>query len=423
MIKLSDEIEKYSKGVIAPVLVEYVKWVIDEAEKKNIKKLYFLARDGYILKEIADKYCMKYDLRIENRYLYCSRFSLRTAGYWILDEEELFSILFVKSYKTSLDIVMQRGNLNDKQRKQICNELGLASSENELAENELNELIKKLKASKIYLEAVKKNSRENFENIIGYFIQEKLFQDDEVSIVDSGWSGTMQRSLRQILERFGYKGSITGFYFGMYNSPKSPRDGKYLTYYFNQKGRICDKVKFNNNIFECMLAAPHGMTKGYRKDQNKYVPILADELNTRMNEIIMCKNYNIIKGVDEIFEKQKHFNTYDYKASRNICKKILHRCMIKPQKGEIEVFKEFLFCDDSTEAYEMEVIGDTSTEALGTHLLKNRILKKVFHIESKTPYVPYVWYYAALMSLPVRLQIWYRWNEYFWEFLRLKVKK
>ena len=66
------------------LMTDYVWWVLQEAEKAGIKTLYFLARDGWLLREIGLVICEHYSLDIECKYLYCSRISLRTPSYLLL---------------------------------------------------------------------------------------------------------------------------------------------------------------------------------------------------------------------------------------------------------------------------------------------------------------------------------------------------
>ena len=56
--------------VFAPVLLCFVRWVLDEAQKCGIKRLYFLARDGYQMYLVAEEFCKHSRNQIECRYLY-----------------------------------------------------------------------------------------------------------------------------------------------------------------------------------------------------------------------------------------------------------------------------------------------------------------------------------------------------------------
>lgn len=75
---MNTSLYEVSREHTAPVLLDYVQWVLKEAQARNITTLYFLARDGFVLREIAERVCMKDRIPIHCRYLYCSRASLRS---------------------------------------------------------------------------------------------------------------------------------------------------------------------------------------------------------------------------------------------------------------------------------------------------------------------------------------------------------
>lgn len=60
-------------SMTAPVLLNFVYWVLEQAEADGISTLFFLARDGYILKLIGDKLAQAYFPTIKCKYFYCSR--------------------------------------------------------------------------------------------------------------------------------------------------------------------------------------------------------------------------------------------------------------------------------------------------------------------------------------------------------------
>lgn len=62
------------------ILWPYVKWIVDLAILNNVKSLYFFARDGFLLKKMADIYINSLNCSIKSRYVYASRKSLREGG-------------------------------------------------------------------------------------------------------------------------------------------------------------------------------------------------------------------------------------------------------------------------------------------------------------------------------------------------------
>lgn len=61
---------------VAPAYIPYVLWLIEEAKKQDIQRLYFISRDGYILQQIAD--ALPHD-GIELKYFFTSRKALQKA--------------------------------------------------------------------------------------------------------------------------------------------------------------------------------------------------------------------------------------------------------------------------------------------------------------------------------------------------------
>ncbi len=109
--------------VVAMTLVPYVDWVIRDAIKKEFEVLYFIARDGYPLKLIADAIIKENGWKIETKYLYASRRTWRIQSYidkvddifWIQQggsfndihsKEELFKALMIDE-ETFREIVPQ----------------------------------------------------------------------------------------------------------------------------------------------------------------------------------------------------------------------------------------------------------------------------------------------------------------------------
>ena len=76
--------------VTAPVLFCYVCYILDSVKKNNINRIFFLSRDGYILKQIADIIIERKKLKIQTSYLYVSRYSLRNAFYYKCETAEDF---------------------------------------------------------------------------------------------------------------------------------------------------------------------------------------------------------------------------------------------------------------------------------------------------------------------------------------------
>ena len=100
--------------VFAPVLVNFIEWILTEAEKKGIHRLYFLARDGHQMKLIAEQLCKVKNRKIECRYLYGSRYAWRMPQY-VLEKERCLEMICRGGIDVTFEKVMKRGGLTDEE--------------------------------------------------------------------------------------------------------------------------------------------------------------------------------------------------------------------------------------------------------------------------------------------------------------------
>lgn len=74
-------------GFAGIALYVYVDWVLKQAKNRHIKHLYFIARDGFVLKKIADVIIYEYGYEVCTHYLYGSRRA------WRVESQEKIDIL------------------------------------------------------------------------------------------------------------------------------------------------------------------------------------------------------------------------------------------------------------------------------------------------------------------------------------------
>lgn len=400
-----------------PIIFSYVWWILREAQKRKWRTLYFLARDGYLLREVAQQFCLNFNLDIDCRYLYCSRASLRMPSYHLIGDEA-YELLLLGGYHVTIQSLLQRAEFDEDKRTEIYGDCGLREGDEYrlLGRADLEKVRQCLKQSPVYRKYIQQSSEAAYKTAIGYLEQEGLFEQDTVALIDSGWTGSMQRSIRQLLRSKNYQGDLAGFYFGMYAKPKSPEDGIYQTWYFNHGSKVFNKIPFCNNLFECLLSAPHGMTTGYQFQNGKYIPNL---LPPPDGEILECIKSNI----DTVLNYTKKrlvgtvFESFNEQAYLQDTKKRIKRYMAHPRIEEAAYYGKFLFCDDITEAYHLQLAGEEQVQALKGYSLPARIWRRLF-CRGNRAIQELLWPYGTIAFLPFWKRLWYRWNIYIWEWIR-----
>ena len=365
--------------VFAPVLNGFVVSLLEDAIKKGIKTLYFLARDAYFDYKIAEKYVKAFDLKIECRYLCVSRLSLRVPLYH-RDIEQALSYITLSGVDVTPEKVINRAGISsDKEEpfiQKISEYLGIGPNE-QIPRHRLGEVKNLLKEDDEFLRILTENSKSKFDEAINYLKEAGFHKKEKIAIVDSGWVGSIQQSLNEFRKCLGVQTPIDGYYYGLYEIPAGCEEEQYKSFLFGPRSRIKKKVFFNNCLYECIFSAPHGMTMGYKTINGETVPVLSQittrqiEFLNRIERGLEIYQENIMAQFSSFSDICRLFNNRE--AQRTI-EKALFSFMSMPSYDEARVFGRLHFSDDVID-YDDAVLATKLTEK---DLIKNHFLMRVF---------------------------------------------
>lgn len=334
--------QSVTEAVFPPVIADFAGWVLQKAAEMGIKRLYFLARDGYIINNTAAIIAERYGIEIELRYLYCSRLSLRNAALEDLGEEA-YRYLLEGGYSLTPKVILGRLRLGEEERKRVYDDIGYTADENtEMGKAAASDFCGRLRESVVYNGYIRFVAESCKEFAIAYLEQEGLLSDIPYAIVDSGWTGSMQRMLRVLTGR-----RQVGFYFGMYSKGRD-EDGEFYTYLFDKSTSPLLVSKFNNNLFEAVCSAPHGMTEGYKRENGRAVPVLKSggSLNGG-SELVLMQERLIYDFARDKYVLPAKESTAEQR--RKFAFSLLDRLMYKPDIKTAELYGGLRFSDDAAE--------------------------------------------------------------------------
>lgn len=406
---------EYSQKYNSPILFAYVSWVLSNALKKGINRLYFLARDGYLMWWTAKLIVARKRMKIDCRYLCCSRIALRTASYHIIGDEAL-KLICTPSMHITPRVIFARARIPEEKIKLILNDICLDwEVDKTLNEMERCLLQKRLDKSVLFHKVVKEISQNAYKAAKGYFAQEGLTDSKNIAIVENGWAGTIQRSLRQILEFMtGKKILIIGYYFGLYNTSHDEADGAYHAWYFSPDRSNRRKVFFNDHLWECMITAPHGMTLGYKKKKDRFLPVFEKyELNTDMRMQVK----GTMVGIRNILNSE-NADTIDHQNLEWV-ESLLWELMVCPSRHLAETYGKLPFCDDSSNLEFSCLATEDQCKYIKDYAISRRIWNKItcgVGLPGQRLYWP-----LGVVSLmhSSRERLWYRCNIILREVLRI----
>ena len=369
----ADVQEATSWCVLAPVLHTFVIWTLQQALAKKVERLYFLSRDGYLMFKTAEKIVEQLKLPIVCHYLYCSRYSMRTPLFH-LDMDETRDYICRNSIRINLETILKRTGLKRAKRVEIIQELAWdGSSKEEIPYAGLKEVRTRLHKSKLFNKYVTENSKRLLPALESYLRQEGLLDGGNYAIVDSGWTGSTQKTLNQALAYFGVKEKVRGYYFGLYTLPPKEDQKEYHAYYFYPDQNLKEKIYFSNSLFEAIFSAPHGMTLGYHFFEGKskpfFLPLDEDSLlfSKKTEQIMLQYTKLLLDGTNRLME----LNTL---AIKNTVYKLLKLFMANPTKEEVTCFGNILFCDDVFEDAKQPIAVRLTEAELANHKLGPKIM-------------------------------------------------
>ncbi|NEP59812.1 MAG: hypothetical protein F6K31_22870 [Symploca sp. SIO2G7] len=273
----------YSIGyqVLGPLCYGFISWIIQHAEEKNIKHLYFIAREGWFLKKVFDEINLVAKTDIISHYFYASRRALFFPLISRPVSDFLFSFLVSKgSTKLSKYLKSLELEVDDERLRKV----GFQSKDDVIDAKEKPEDRSRLEALfDSETEQLERLADEEKSNYLEYLQQVEVLSNKQIGLVDSGWFGNGQKKLQQFIEPSNPDANIFGFYLALHENAKSKFDEKSLGY-----GYLYQFDNFNNDIesfleisrmVEVFLSAPAESLKKFSKKDGVLQPIFMKENN------------------------------------------------------------------------------------------------------------------------------------------------
>lgn len=364
---------RVSTCVLAPGMNSFVLWVLREALQSGKQRLYFLARDGYFMYQIAKHYCESMQLPLECRYVSCSRYSVRIPVFQY-DYEEALHYICRGGIDVNMRKILNRAGLSEAERQDVLENLKLTYQENDtIPYAELEQLKEKLRNCERLKKYIIKHSVEAMPMFKGYMRQEGFLENVPSAIVDSGWVGSMQKVMNQFLKQMGKTRQLEGYYWGLYELPQDVRREDYHCYYFTPESGLREKVHFSNCLFEGIFSAPHGMTLSYQMTGNGYEPVY-DMIDDEKKRRIRKTEQYLYQYTSLLAENIKELSDIEAEKNRKVTKKLFGLFMGHPTKTEAEYYGRLKFSDDVLEYGGCQIAALLDEKELKANHVFNKML-------------------------------------------------
>lgn len=324
---------QFGYAYFGPVLYGFVQWL---HEAIGNKKIFFFARDGYIVKKTYNALYPE----CPTDYIYLSRRALSVPLLWKHSEWTEFPHYITITRYFTVRILLERLGLNPEKYKYRIQEFHLTldsdlHDSNFLHNKSLKEFYQSIR------DDVVKNSEDEFKCLKAYF-KEKDFSGD-IAVMDIGWNGSMQRYLVEIMEAIGVNVHMDGYYFGMRKVLKKSSVHGYI--YEPSRMQMEPVISFMQGLFESFFLSREGSTKRYIVQNEKAIPVLYEpeyhdkDIEFRAFQIIQKEAVRFCME----YAKSPVSELSDYKVSDYNFN--LVRFGTNPTLKEVNLFGDFRFYD------------------------------------------------------------------------------
>lgn len=260
---------------LGPLLTSFALWTFQGAKAAGAKRLYYVARDGQVMREIAlavQRRLTEFQ-DIDCRYIYGSRIAWHHASLAELDERHLRWLLDAQPV-INAQIFAKRIGVEASVVEKALREAGapaLATSAS-WSENDIGAAKKILVEHQSWLlEAAGAERRRKLGR--AYFEQEGLLDGTPWALVELGWSGSMLTSLCHAL---GRRETLPAFYLCQSHEdvdlPALVALRSFLMQPHGSQFHFGRGLRLSE-IIEALSAADHPTTLGYREENGRVAPI------------------------------------------------------------------------------------------------------------------------------------------------------
>jgi FMN phosphatase YigB (HAD superfamily) len=308
----ADQMRALGESFGAIVIGAFVRWLDQRVRQHHIDRLYFFSRDGWLLHE-AWNVSGLWRGNPTFQYLYSARrpFNL-AAGFLASSSEQIDEATLDFMISTSHGVTTQKALAR----------LGLPDAILEEAQREFGNLDNKRLGSRTqkrlgdFLQrsapSIHPILRQTYDETAAYLSQEDVFAGGRVGIVDIGWNGRLQRSLRKIGLAQTKDFQLAGFYGGLWPGAlknryaAGPMEAAFTNEFESPASQYV--LSSGRELLETLHTAPHGSVASFKHDGKAWGPIFLDSPDEMRQFDLYTQHFQsgVLHALEAIFSGREH---------------------------------------------------------------------------------------------------------------------
>jgi HAD superfamily hydrolase (TIGR01549 family) len=342
---------------VIPALAAFVHASMADIVRMGIRKVFFLAREGMILKRATDTFLQNSALfagcsgNLTTKVLYVSRRSSSSALYTTYTDTEVLGTTFKRHGWWSPEGFLKTWSvsLDDFSEEAQC-EYTTFLMTSTFSYHPHEAFLKGLQRSKFFgpeLDSVMAQKKNAF---VQYLSQEGVFDDEAVAVVDLGWVGTISRMIQTASMAAQRPTRVFSFFFAasypnLGEFDDLPRLGNFPGYIVDGGRRVehFERVSGGDSMLEVLLGDDRiGSTLGYQMCDNRWHPTFETGRQFQENKRIQRMVRHMTRHGVAAYARAFDAAPLSAEALRAVYRDYLFRLFSTPTRREAAMFTKAL---------------------------------------------------------------------------------
>ncbi len=341
-----DILARYGLALGASLLA-FALWIVHRAQELGVSDLYFAARDGWIVRQAAQRIIDAADLDIRCRYFSISRESLYPALISAAPTVALDRYLHTWESMTVAES-LKRLNLTSASSARM-QRIARISPDDLIYEQEVQDAVRRSLLGN--WSQVEKANRERSDLILAYLEQEEVLSDQPMAMIDLGWHGSLQQVIGILRQKRRSGDALTGLYFGHFETPAHTE-----FFELDCRGFLCtdgvpsertERLLLSPSLIELLHSAPHGSTKAYERVSSGAVqPVYREDNSASLYRSLIEPLHREVLALIDASLADSSKNQLSAAPNPEIVSRILASIISSPTEEERRIFGSGEFASD-----------------------------------------------------------------------------
>ncbi|HBC0802988.1 TPA: HAD-IA family hydrolase, partial [Escherichia coli] len=270
---------------LGPLILGYMLWLGRNAKKDNISKLYFLAREGWLLKQVYDILHSTDENAVPSYYLYASRRATRVAGLKNISD---IIVLAGHPYQSGVTV----GNLLSARFGVEANKISPDyfkqagfTDENETLNADPQGRAKFIRLCRIISEVILTHAKMERRDYMNYLESTGFIDEPNPAVVDIGWRANMQGALASLTNK-----NILGYYYAtLQGTERWLEQGLICRAYMGESlsANHPSVVVKNRALCEYLICHTEPSLVSISRKKDKFIPLFREDLNIGNRRVLL----------------------------------------------------------------------------------------------------------------------------------------